>query len=119
MFARTVRVETRGFSTPSRLRPCAAARFCIIDKSLFWKFRMFNYLQASLNKFFNASDIIALLRCRERYSAAFVSGAACTADTMDIILCIIREVIVYNKLYACDIDAPGGNISGNKYLILS
>jgi hypothetical protein len=45
---------------------------------------------------------------------ALVPGARGTADTVDVILCILRKVIIYHQLYSGDINAAGGDIGRDR-----
>jgi hypothetical protein len=54
------------------------------------------------------------LRQRERYRAAFASGAAGSADTVNIVFGIGGKVIVYNQLNALNVYPPGSDVGGDQ-----
>ena len=80
---------------------------------------MFGYRQRVLYQFFNTADIFALFRGSERDGPALKPGAGCPADAMDVILGIFGEVVVNDKLYPGDIDAPGRDIGRDEYPVLA
>ena len=68
---------------------------------------------------FNALEETAVLVGDKSDGCAVVLGSGCTADAMDIVFGIARDVVVDDKRYIVHVDSAGHNIGSNKDLNLA
>ncbi len=60
--------------------------------------------------------MVFVIRRRQRYGSPFLSRAAGSADTVNIKLAVLRNVIVINMSYTFNIKAARSNVSRNEHL---
>src|SRR3989344_3514455 len=95
-------------TTETADRPTIRQEYCITMGSYWY---LFSY------ESFYISDVPLLIWHGKRYCSTDYTGTASSADTMDIVLSVVRKVVVYDKLYPKNINAPSGNVSCNQNTI--
>ena len=63
---------------------------------------------------FDGVQLGALFRCGETRCMAVGLGACRTADTMDVVLGRLRQIVVDYPLDSDDVDAAGGDVRGDQ-----
>ena len=72
----------------------------------------------ALDELLDLMEPALLLFADERHGTARGRRAGRTADTVDVILGIVRHVVVEHQADVLDVDAPGDDVRGDEYLDL-
>jgi hypothetical protein len=84
-----------------------------------WKYWKSHDRKGFTYKAFNALDIPSLAWRGKGHGLARFTGAAGTADAVNVILGVRRKIEVHDERNIVNIDTAGGNISGDQNSILA
>ncbi len=77
------------------------------NKLLMRNFRMLGYRKSGTDDLFYIADIPALVRRGKRNRMPLLSGPGSAADTVHIILRVLRKVEIHHQLYPGHVNTPG------------